>query len=88
MGGKNEFPLNSEAVDVDRVLFSEMSHGELILKFCNVALPVLLGGSDRPTSMGLISFESMSVEPYETSVESCVGKKSDDLRRARNSSPL
>ena len=63
-----------------------MSLGELLLKFCNVGVPVLLRGSDCPTSIGLISFESLSVEPYETSVDSCVGKERDDLRLARNSS--
>ena len=33
--------------------------GELILKFCSVGVPVLLGGSDLPASMGLISLESI-----------------------------
>ena len=33
----------------------------------------LLGGSDFPASRGLITLESISVEPYETNVESCVG---------------
>ena len=39
---------------------------------CNVGVPVLLGGSDCPASIGLIMLESISVEPYETNVESCV----------------
>ena len=88
MGGKNGFPLNSEGVGVCIVLFTEVSLGELILKLCNVGSPVLLAGSDRPASIGLISFESMSVEPYKTNVDSCVGKDRDDLRRARSSSLL
>ena len=41
-----------------------MSPGELILKFCNVGVPVLLGGSDLPVSIGPTIFESISVEPY------------------------
>ena len=53
-----------------------------------MGVPVLLGGSDRPASIGLISFESISVEPYDTNVDSCVGKDRDDLRRARSSSLL
>ena len=32
--------------------------------------------------------DSISVEPYETSVESCVGKDSEDRRRALKSSIL
>ena len=32
--------------------------------------------------------DSISVEPYETSVESCVGNDNDDRRRAPNSSLL
>ena len=38
--------------------------------------------------MGLISLESISVDPYETRVDSCVGKESEDLRRALKSSLL
>ena len=59
-----------------------MSLDELILKCCNVGVPVLLGGSECPASIGLISFDSISVDPYETNVEFCVGKERDDLRRA------
>ena len=70
------FALNSEDVGV------RISLGELILKLFNVGVPVLLGGSDLPVSIGLISLESISVEPFETRVDSCVGKDSDDLRRA------
>ena len=62
--------------------------GELILKFCSVGFPVLLGGSDLPASIGLISLESISVDPYETRVDSCVGKESEDLRRALKNSHL
>ena len=62
--------------------------GKLIkLKLCNVGVPVLLGGSEFPTSIGLIMLDFISVEPYETSVESCVGNDSDDRRRAPNNSP-
>ena len=43
-------------------------------------MPTRLGGSDCPTSTGLIMFDSISVEPYDTSVESCVGNDSDALR--------
>ena len=32
--------------------------------------------------------DSISVEPYETSFESCVGNDSEDLRHARKSSLL
>ena len=55
---------------------------------CNVGVPVLLGGSEFPTSIGLIMLDSMSVEPYETSVESCVGNDSEDRCRALKSSLL
>ena len=55
---------------------------------CNVGGPVLLGGSEFPTSIGLIILDSISVEPYETSVESCVGNDSEDRRRALKSSLL
>ena len=48
--------------------------------FCSVGAPVLLVGSDLPTSIGLIIFESISVEPYETHVDSWVGNDRDDLR--------
>ena len=50
---------------------------------CNVGVPVLVGGSEGPVSKGLIMFDSMSVDPYETNVESCVGNDNDDRRRAR-----
>ena len=50
--------------------------------FCSVGFPFLLGGSDLPASMGLISLESKSVDPYETRVDPCVGKEIEDLRRA------
>ena len=49
---------------------------------CNVGFPVLLGGSDCPVYRGLIMLESISVEPYETNVESCVGNDEEDLCRA------
>ena len=50
--------------------------------FCSVGVPFLLGGSDLPASMGLISLESKSVDPFETRVDPCVGKEIEDLRRA------
>ena len=52
---------------------------------CNVGVPVLLGGSEFPTSIGIIMLDSI---PYETSVESCVGNDSEDRRRALKSSFL
>ena len=55
---------------------------------CNVGVPVLLGGSEFPASIGLIMLDSISVEPYETSVESCVGNDREDRRRALKSSLL
>ena len=55
---------------------------------CNVGVPVLLGGSEFPTSIGPIMLDFISVEPYETSVESCVGNDSEDRRRALKSSLL
>ena len=55
---------------------------------CNVGVPVLLVGSDCPASRGLIMLEAMSVEPYETNVESCVGNDKEDLCRALKSSLL
>ena len=55
---------------------------------CSVGNPVLLGGSEVPASIGLIMLDSISVEPYETSVESCVGNDSEDRRRALKSSIL
>ena len=70
------------------MLLLERSLGEVILKLCNNGVPVLLGCSDCHVSIGLIMLESMSVGPYDTSVESCVGKESDDLRRALKSSLL
>ena len=54
----------------------------------NGGVPVLLGGSDCPASIGLIMLESMSVEPYKTSVESCVANESEDLCRALRRSLL
>ena len=54
----------------------------------NGGFPVLLGGSDCPASIGLIMLESMSVEPYKTSVESCVANESEDLCRALRRSLL
>ena len=54
----------------------------------NVGVPALLGGSDLPVSIGLISLESISVDPYETKVESCVENDSEDLRCALKSSLL
>ena len=55
---------------------------------CNVGGPVLLDGSEFLTSIGLIILDCNSVEPYETSVESCVGNDSEDRRRALKSSLL
>ena len=55
---------------------------------CNVGVPFLLGGSDCPASIGLIMLESISVEPYESNVESCVGNDKEDLHRALKSSLL
>ena len=55
---------------------------------CNVGVPVLLGGSECPVSKGLIILDSMSVDPYEINVESCVGNDNDDRRRALRSSLL
>ena len=55
---------------------------------CNVGVPVLLGGSECPVSKGLIILDSMSVEPYDTNVESCVGNDNDDRGRALKSSLL
>ena len=48
----------------------------------------MLGGSEFPTSIGLIMLDSISVEQYEMSVESCVGNDSEDRRRALKSSLL
>ena len=62
--------------------------GELKVKLCNVGVPVLLCGSEFPASMCLIMLDSISVEAYETSVESCVGNDSDDRRLALNISLL
>ena len=73
---------------VEILLLPEWSLGELKLKLCNVGVPVLLGGSELPTSIGLIMLDSISVEPYETSVESRVGNDTEDLRRALKSSLL
>ena len=53
-----------------------MSLGEPILKFCSVGVHVPLAGSDLPASIGI------SVEPYETNVESWVGYEREDLRFA------
>ena len=72
VGGKKGFALCSDGVGVWSVLTLECSLGELILKVCNVGVPVLLGGSECPVSKGLIILDSMSVDPYETNVESCV----------------
>ena len=82
------FPRNSEDVGVGIVLFSEVLLGELILNICSVGVPVLLGGSCLPASKGLISLESISVDPNETRVDSLVGKESEDLRHALKSSLL
>ena len=86
--GKNGLPRNSEDVGAGIVLLSEILLGELILNFCSVGVPVVLAGSDLPSSMCLILLESTSVDPYETRVDSCVGKESEDLRRALKSSFL
>ena len=84
VGGKNGFALNSDDVGVGIVLTLEWSLGDAILKLFNVGVPVRLGGSDCPVSRGLIIFESISVEPYETNVESCVGNDNDALRLPLN----
>ena len=55
---------------------------------CNVGVPVLLGGSECPVAKGHIILDSMSVDPYESNVESCVGNDNDDRRRALKSSLL
>ena len=89
MGGKKGFTLNSDDVGVGMVLTLELSLGELILKLWSVGVragvpvgvPVRLGGSDCPASIGLMMLDSMSVEPYETNVEPCVGNDSEALRR-------
>ena len=81
VGGKKGLALISDGVGVRIVLLVELSLGEPILKLCNVGVPVLLGGSDCPASIGLFMIDSISVEPYETNVESCVGNDKDDLRR-------
>ena len=52
---------------------------------CNVGVPVLLGGSECPVSKALIILDSMSVDPFETNVESFVGNDNDDRRRALKS---
>ena len=89
MGGKKGFAFNSDDVGVGMVLTLELSLGELILKLWSVrvcvpvGVPVRLGGSDCPASIGLMMLDSMSVEPYETNVESCVGNDSEALRRPR-----
>ena len=92
MGGRNGFALNSDVVGVGIVLTLEWSLGELMLKLWRVGVrvgvpagvPVRLGGSDCPASIGLIIFDSMSVESYETNVESWVGNESDALRLPLN----
>ena len=55
---------------------------------CKVGVPVLLGGSEFPASIGLIMLDSISVKPYDTSVESCVGNDNEDRGRALKSSLL
>ena len=80
MGGRNGLPLNSVRVGVDMVLLSDMSLGEIkIVKFFSIGVPFLLGGSDIPASFIPILLESISVDPYETSVESCVCNEREDL---------
>ena len=54
----------------------------------NVGVPVLPGGSYLPVSIGLISLESISIDPYEIKFESCVGNDSEDIRLALKSSLL
>ena len=88
VGGKKGFAFILDGVGVRIVLLAELPLGESILKLCNVGVPVLFGGSDCPASIGLIMLKSISVEPYETNVESCVGKDKEDLRRALKSSLL
>ena len=58
------------------------------LKLCNVGVPVLLGGSEFPTSIGLIMLDSISVDPDESSVEYCDGNDREDRRLALKSSLL
>ena len=57
------------------VLLNDMSLGELILKCCDVGVPVLLGGLECPASIGLISFDSVSLDPYETNVQFSVSER-------------
>ena len=59
-----------------------------MLVLCNVGVPVLFEGSDCPASRGLIMLESISVEPYKTNVECCVGNDKEYLRRALKRSLL
>ena len=54
--------------------------GDAILKFDSVGVPIRVGVSVRSASKGLIMFDSISVDPYDTNVESCVGKDNDALR--------
>ena len=42
--------------------------------------------SNCPASIDLITLESISVEPYETNVESSVGNDQEDIRRFLKSS--
>ena len=88
VGGRKGSALICEDDRARIELLAELSLGEFILNLCNVGDPVLLGGSDCPASIGLIMLDSKSVEPYETNVESCVGKDKEDLRRALKSSLL
>ena len=78
VGGRNGFALNSNCVGVWIVLLPEWSLGEFKLKLCSVGVPVLLGVSEVPASIGPIMLDSISVEPYETGVESCVGNDSEN----------
>ena len=69
-------------------LLAELSLVDFILNLCNVGVPVLLGGSDCPASRGLIMLESISVEPYDSNIESCVRNDKEDLHCALKSSLL
>ena len=79
VGGKNGLALSSDDVGVGIVCTLDWL-GDAILKFDSVGVPIRVGVSLRSASKGLIIFDSISVDPYDTNVESCVGKDNDALR--------
>ena len=79
VGGKNGLALSSDDVGVGIVCTLDWL-GDAILKFDSVGVPIRVGVSVRSASKGLIMFDSISVDPYDTNVESCVGKDNDALR--------